>query len=243
MRHLDHSPGLILVAALVALLGLSACGSSAPAPPAAAPASTAASIAGDFVGKSGQVDAIALSTNGQLIAYICNGTATHAATFAVWFKGAVSHNAASVTAANGSRLAVTWTAQEASGTVTLNGGQSFSFTAPAAKFLKGAGLYRSAETFAGVRYLAGWIIWNWKAKDATSAAASMTVLSGWFMPSGTPSCGCPCCVPRTEGGILNEQTGALVPLPAFIPQMIVAQRMPVPNLGIFVMALCRQTQC
>ena len=83
MKHLDHAPGLILVA-LVALLGLSACGSHASAPPAATSASTAAAIAGDFAGKAGQVDAIGLSTDGhQLIAYTCDGTTTHAATFAV----------------------------------------------------------------------------------------------------------------------------------------------------------------
>jgi len=239
MKHLEHGPGLILIA-LVAILGLSACGKAAPAPPAATPASTAASIAGDFVGRAGQADAIGLSTNGQrLIAYACDGTATRAATFAVWFKGAVSHNAASVTAANGSRLVVAWTAQEATGTVTLNSGQSFSFTAPAVNFLQGAGLFRDEETFAGVRYLAGWIIPN--QKPATSSAASVAVLTGWFVPASPgmvgPGCGC-----RVEGGIIDEQTGALVALPALTKQMILAHRMPVPGLGTFVMALGHQTQ-
>jgi len=241
MKHLVHGPGLILIA-LVAVLGLSACGKAAPAPPAATPASTAASIAGDFVGKAGQVDAIGLSTNGQrLIAYACDGTATRAATFAVWFKGAVSHNAASLTAANGSRLVVTWTAQEATGTVTLNSGQSFSFTAPAVNFLQGAGLFRDEETFAGVRYLAGWIITN--QKPATSSAASVAVLTGWFVPASPGMIGPGCCDrSRLEGGIIDEQTGALVALPALTQQLIAARRMLVPNLGTFVMALGHQTQ-
>jgi len=34
-----------------------------------------------------------------------------------------------------------------------------------------------------------------------------------------------------------------VALPTFTQQIIVSRRMPVPNLGTFVMALCRQTQC
>jgi len=241
MKHLEHSPGLILVA-LVALLGLSACGSHASAPPAATPASTAASIAGDFAGKAGQVDAIGLSTDGhQLIAYACDGSPTHATTFAVWFKGAVSHNAAHLTAKNGSRLVVTWTAQQATGTVTLTSGQSFSFTAPAVNFLQGAGLFRAEETFAGVRYLAGWIISN--QKPATSAAASMAVLSGLFVPSSPEMLGPGCCyVSRLEGGIIDEQTGALVALPALTQQIIAAHRMPVPDLGTFVMALGHQAQ-
>jgi len=243
MKYPEHSPGLILVA-LVALLGLSACGSHASAPPAATPTSTAASIAGDFAGKASQVDAVGLSTDGhQLIAYTCDGSATHATTFAVWFKGAVSHNAAHLTAKNGSRLVVTWTAQQATGTVTLNSGHSFSFTAPAVNFHTGAGLFRDEETFAGVPYLAGWIISN--PKPATSAAASMAVLSGFFIPASPEMQGPGCqgdCVTRLEGGIIDEQTGALVALPALTGQMITAHRMPVPNLGTFVMALGHQTQ-
>ena len=242
MKYPEHSPGLILLA-LVALLGLSACGSRASAPPAATPTSTAASIAGDFAGKASQVDAVGLSTDGhQLIAYTCDGSATHATTFAVWFKGAVSHSAARLTAKNRSRLAVTWTAQQATGTVTLNSGHSFSFTAPAVNFHTGAGLFRDEETSAGVPYLAGWIISN--PKPATSAAASMAVLSGLFVPALPDPQGPGCCyVSRLEGGIIDEQTGALVALPAFTEQMIAAHRMPVPNLGTFTMKQCQQGQC
>ena len=153
----------------------------------------------------------------------------------------MSHNAAHLTAKNGSRLVVTWTAQQATGTVTLNNGQSFSFTAPAVNFLQGAGLFRDEETSAGVPYLAGWIISN--PKPATSAAASMAVLSGLFVPALPDPQGPGCCyVSRLEGGIINEQTGALVALPALTQQMIAARRMPVPNLGTFVMALGHQTQ-
>jgi len=238
MKHLKHSPGLILLA----LLGLSACGSHASAPPAATPTSTAASIAGDFAGKANQVDAVGLSTDGhQLIAYTCDGSATHATTFAVWFKGAVGHNAAHLTAKNGSRLVVTWTAQQATGTVTLNSGRSFSFTAPAVNFLQGAGLFRDEETSAGVPYLAGWI--NSNPKPATSAAASMAVLSGLFVPASPEMLGPGCCyVSRLEGGIIDEQTGALVALPALTQQIIAARLMPVPGLGTFAMALGHQTQ-
>ena len=147
MQHLRHSPGLILIV-LVALFGLAACGSSASAP-AATPPSITTPVAGEFVGITNKVDAIGISTNGQqLIAYACDGYAKqkHTPTYAVWFKGAVSHNAADLTATNGSHLVVTLTAQAASGTVTLSSGQSFSFTAIAVPSRGGADLYRSEQT-------------------------------------------------------------------------------------------------
>ena len=80
MRHLKHSPGLIL-AVLFALTLLAGCSGSASAP-AATPTSIAPPVAGEFVGVTNNVDRIALSTNGQqLIAYACDGTTTHATTF------------------------------------------------------------------------------------------------------------------------------------------------------------------
>src|SRR5579863_1036030 len=107
---------------------LSACGGSA-SNPAATSTSTAPSVAAEFVGVTDQGDAIGLSTNGrQLIAYACDGTPTNGITFAVWFKGAVSDNAVNLTAKNGEHLVATLTPQSVTGTVTLTGGTSFSFT-------------------------------------------------------------------------------------------------------------------
>ena len=234
MKHLKHSPGLILIV-LFALTGLAACGGSASAP-AATPTSTVASVAGDFVGVTNNGDGITLSTNGQqLLAYACDGTATHAITFSVWFQGAVSHNAVNLTAANGSHLVATLTAQAASGTVTLSSGHSFSFTAPAVNVTTGAGLYRGEETFAGVRYLGGWIILTEPA--AISAPASGALLS--VVPQSTPVT----FIKPGAAGIINEQTGALLAWPALTSQDIAARRVTVPNLGTFTMKQCRQAQC
>src|SRR5579862_4764081 len=94
MSRLPHRPGFLLLV-LFALTGLAACGS--PSAPAATPKGTAPPVAGEFVGVTDSGDAIGLSTNGQqLIAYACDGTTTHATTFSVWFKGAVSHNTVSL---------------------------------------------------------------------------------------------------------------------------------------------------
>ena len=247
MNNLKRSPILIL-ALLFALTGLAACGGSASAP-AATPTITAPPVAGEFVGVTNSGDAIGLSTNGQqLIAYACDGTTKHAITFSVWFKGAVSHNAVSLFAKNGEHLVATLTPQSATGTVTLTGGKSFSFTATAVTD-RAAGLYRDEETFAGVRYLAGWIISNPPAATptpASSASASVALLRLLLNPTaevGTDGCNDGYCK-RTSGGILNEQTGALLSPPTtLINQDIAAQRMPVPNLGTFTMKQCQQGQC
>jgi hypothetical protein len=249
MRHLKHSPGLIL-AVLFALTLLAGCSGSASAP-AATPTSTAPPVAGEFVGVTNKVDAIGLSTNGQqLIAYACDGTTTHALTFSVWFKGAVSHNAVSLFAKNGEHLVATLTPQSATGTVTLTGGKSFSFTATAAATHSAAGLYRDEQTFAGVRYLAGWIISNPPTATptpASSASASIALLRLFLNPTmpevGADGCNDGYCL-RIRGGILNEQTGALLsPLTTLINQDIAARQMPVPNLGTFTMKQCQQGQC
>ena len=242
MNNLKRSPILILVV-LLALTGLASCGGSASAP-AATPTITAPPVAGEFVGVTNSGDAIGLSTNGQqLIAYACDGTTTHVITFSVWFKGAVSHNAVSLFAKNGEHLVATLTPQGATGTVMLTGGKSFSFTATAVTD-RAAGLYRDEETFAGVRYLAGWIISN--PPDATptpasSASASVALLRLFLNP--TEGCNGGYCL-RTSGGILNEQTEALLSPPTtLINQDIAARRMPVPNLGTFTMKQCQQGQC
>jgi hypothetical protein len=233
MNPLKRSPVLILIV-LVALTGLAACGGSAFAP-AATSTSTVSPVAGDFVGVTNNVDSIALSTNGQqLLAYAYDGTATHTITFSVWFKGAVSYNAVNLTAANGSHLVATLTAQAASGTVTLSSGHSFSFTAPAVNVTTGAGLYRGEETFAGVRYLGGWII---PTRPATiSVPASGLLLS--VVPQSTPTPYKP-----AAAGIINNQTGALLAWPALTSQDITVRQVTVPNLGTFTMKQCRQAQC
>ena len=63
MNNLKRSPILIL-AVLLALIGLAACGGSASAA-VATPTITAPPVAGEFVGVTNSADAIGLSTNGQ----------------------------------------------------------------------------------------------------------------------------------------------------------------------------------
>jgi hypothetical protein len=242
MCRLQHHPGFLLIV-LFALTGLAACGS--PSAPAATPTSTAPSLAGDFVGVTNGADGIALSTNGQqLLAYACDGPPSRAVTYAVWFKGTVSHNAANLTAADESHLVVTLTAQDAFGTVILRSGQRFSFTAPAVKLTTGAGLYRDEETFAGVRYLAGLIIPPMEPAPPTSGSSvpASAALQRLALTPLLPIMIGP--EPEWRGGIINEQTGALSSLPITPEQEFLATRqIAVPNLGTFTMTQCHQGQC
>jgi hypothetical protein len=160
MRHIKRSPVLIVaISLLLAACGSTASSSSVTRTPTAAPtAAAAALVKGEFVGDAGQLAGIALSTNGQqVIAYLCNGSYQHLS-LAEWFKGPVTSTGIDITNAHGAHLVATVSAQAITGTVTLKDGTSAPFTA---RLLPDPGriygLFRSEETFHGVRYLGGWI--------------------------------------------------------------------------------------
>ena len=153
--------GPVLIVATIMLLA--ACGSTASSvthtPTAAPTAAAAALVKGEFVGDAGRLAGIALSTNGrQVIAYLCNGDARQLS-LAEWFKGPVTSTGIDITNPHGAHLAATVSAQAITGTVTLKDGRSAPFTA---RLLPDPGriygLFRSEETFNGVRYLGGWIV-------------------------------------------------------------------------------------
>jgi hypothetical protein len=227
MRHLKHRTGLCLVLPLALTLLLAACGS----PP---PAATPTLAKGEFT-ESLSLGDFGLSTNGQqVIAYLCDGTAVHLS-LAEWFKGTVTNQTIDLTNAHGSHLTATLTSQGVTGTITLKDGRSSSFHAPLIADPGHAyGLYRSEQTIKGVPYLGGWIN-NPPEQQANSSGGVQAFLTG---PRIT------CCNPQDRGGIINEQTGALVisPLPNFPPDYPNAQVM-VPNLGTFQPTLCRLGTC
>ncbi len=236
MTHLKRNPVLILTLLLALTMGLSACGSTVSS--VTPTATTAALVQGEFVGDAVNLAGIALSTNGQrVIAYLCDGTIKHIS-LAQWFKGAVTNNTIDLTNAQGGHLVATLTPQVVTGTITLNDGRSSSFTAhllPNSGNTSGQyrfGLYRSEQTFNGVRYLGGWVL---SPQDLVKAPVWEAFLGSALIPLPT------CCNPDTrEWGIINEQTGALLisPKPDFPNQQVT-----VPNLGTFRLTLCSQAQC
>jgi hypothetical protein len=243
MTHLNRGP--VLIGALIMLLA--ACGGTASSSPVSqttppAPSATAAALVkGEFVGDADGLAGIALSTNGrQVIAYLCNGGYQHV-TLAEWFHGPVTGTGIDITNAHGARLAAAVSAQAITGTVTLHDGRSAPFTArllpdPGRSY----GLFRSEETFDGVRYLGGWIFNPPHFASARTGTGTQVSVASVMVPDPV------CCPPnggvvgRVEGvGIINEQTGALIASPVVEDIASVT----VPGLGTFRLTPCRQAQC
>src|SRR6202451_524824 len=205
MTHLRRSPVLIL--ALIALLAACSSADTSSASSAAPAATAAALVRGEFVGDAADLAGIALSTNGrQVIGYLCDGTGRHVS-LAQWFMGPVTGTGIDITNAHGAHLIATVTAQAITGTVTLKDGRSAPFTArllpdPGSTY----GLFRSEQTFHGVRYLGGWILnppGFASAKVGAGAWAGVSLTAALRPdPAGFQ--------PLRGGiGIINEQTGAL----------------------------------
>jgi hypothetical protein len=156
MTRLTRSPVLIVAV----IMSLAACGSTASSSSSSVTRTptAAALVKGEFAGDAGRLAGIALSTNGQqVIACLCDGTGEHVS-LAEWFKGPVTSNGIDITNAHAAHLVATVSAQAITGTVALHDGRSTPFTArlipdPGS----GYGLFRSEETFNGVRYVGGWI--------------------------------------------------------------------------------------
>ena len=236
MTHPKRRP--VLIGALIMLLA--ACGSTSSsathAASSATPAATAAALVkGEFVGDAGHLAGIGLSINGrQVTAYLCNGSHQHVS-LEQWFTGPVISTGIDITNAHGTHLVATVSAQAITGTVTLKDGRSSPFTArlipdPG----NGYGLFRSEETFNGVRYLGGWIF-NTRAFASPPAGADASLTAALFpLPLGPgPIDG--------RGGILDERTGALIVSPP--PGAANPFRVTIPNLGTFQLTQCHQAQC
>jgi hypothetical protein len=236
-----RSPVLIVaVVLLLAACGGTASSSSVTHTPTAVPPVSAVLVKGEFVGDAGRLAGIALSTNGrQVIAYLCDGNAQYL-TLAEWFKGPVTSTGIDITNAHGAHLVATVSTQTITGTVTLKDGRAAAFTArllsdPGSEY----GLFRSEETFHGVRYLGGWIFnppQFASARTGTGAQASAVTVTSVMAPMPV------CCLPdhNIRGtGIINEQTGALIKSP---PVETIAS-VTVPGLGVFQLTPCREAQC
>ena len=220
MRNLKRSTGLFLALFLALTMLLAACGST---PSSATPTP----VKGEFVEEL-NLGGFALSTDGQqVIAYLCDGTPVHLS-LAEWFKGTVTNNTIDITNAHGSHLVAALTPQAVTGTITLKDGRSSALTArlipnPGSDY----GLVRSEQTLGGVRYLGGWIL-----PPAGFARAHLGGEDSLTEPLIT------CCNPVDRGGIINEQTGALILTPDFNGDSVT-----VAKLGTFRLTLCRLGAC
>jgi hypothetical protein len=164
---------------------------------------TAAPVGGKvYVGQVPNQNAwIGITTDGtNSEAFVTDGSQSHPATFAQWFKGPVTNNAIDTTARNkagNDHLQAMLTDSTASGTVTLAGGQSIAFTAnalpssmgsatpsatvtptPAATGTPGTGvapgLYKGTGSANGDNYTAGWVVMPNAASSNGTATPSAT---------------------------------------------------------------------
>jgi hypothetical protein len=195
----------------------------------------AALVKGEFVGVAGHLAGIAVPASGrQVIACLCNGDARHLS-LAEWFEGPVTSTGIDITNARAAHLVAAVSARAITGTVTLGNGRSAPFTA---RLLPGPGrvygLFRSEETFRGVRYLGGWILNPLHFASAGTGPGTGVTVARVTFPVPV------CCAPEDRGaGIIDEQAGTLIASPALANIASVT----VPGLGTFGLTPCRQAQC
>jgi hypothetical protein len=130
--------------------------SAAATVPAQAPSSPVATPAGpkraDYAGRVyGGAASVAISVhNGQVIAYVCNGSVIEA-----WLKGAPGGGRLVMTGKNHSRLSATYSAGKYTGEIIAHG-TVYRFSVPVVH--KPSGLYRAIAVVRGATIKAGWIV-------------------------------------------------------------------------------------
>ena len=255
---------MIIGAVLVAVLA--ACGGASQPTTTTPPSTTSttsapstANVQGDYVAllHDGHTR-VALSTDGQqMVAYACDGDDSHPPTFAPWFSGSVNNNSVDLNSTTGGdTLQATLSPQNATGTLTLENGNTDIFTADllsSTDIDAGSGLYRSQATLSGVPYLAGWI-----AEASTSGGTSSTTPTAMIVPppamiigerhtGGVPLAALYPAGPirriSLEAAILNQQTQELLAPPELTSSDIAAKQVEAANLGTFPLTYCHLGTC
>jgi DNA-binding transcriptional ArsR family regulator len=211
--------------------------------------------AGEYAGalKTLPGGCIVLSSDGQhVLVYFCDGTDMHPATVSHWMRGEFVSDAVRIASGGFTLVAqLQLQGQRVTGTLTLPNGTALPFVAHN-HWPDGSqwGAYRSEAQFNGVTYIGGWI-----AKPSQHAEAP---LSGGVQPVSlaAPAVADPAIAgpveraaieddvdddwPHTGGGVINQQTGAVLPYAAPNLATMTAE---VPGLGVFRLHRCTQAKC
>ncbi|HEU5376365.1 MAG TPA: hypothetical protein VFV38_13050 [Ktedonobacteraceae bacterium] len=229
-----------------------------PGAPGNATGTPGATAVQTYVGQIPEKNAwVGIDSNGnQAIAFVTDGTKSHPATFANWYKGAVQNNKlnANATRSNEGKLEATLDSDKASGTITMKDGKKVPFTAnaiPASDTM--SGLYRSERDINGKKYIAGWILQPATATNpsATGTAMPSTPASTTETPTatGTPSAtGTATGTPSTAGlqqagAVVDEHSGKVMSVPELTQQDITAKKVSIPKLGDFHLNQCQDKLC
>jgi hypothetical protein len=186
---------------------------------------------------------IFLSSDGQnVLAYYCDGTDAHPPTVSNWIRGQIEGNSVRITK-GGVTLFAQFHSRSANGAVTLADGTFLPFRAHS-RWPDGStwALYRGEAEFGGARYVGGWISHPVRVGEQSLPAV---FAASW---SGLPSY--PAQVadfddvdddwPHTGGGIVNQQTGAVLP---YVAPNLTTMTAEVPGLGTFHLHGCLQANC
>jgi hypothetical protein len=193
-----------------------------------------------------------LSTGQQFVAFVTDGTPDHAPTFAQWFRGSLTNNAATATAsARGgqARLQALLSSTQAVGTVMLANGTSIPFSAnvltTASVTPTPTSVATPTETPVGTATSAQTptptpasgpnpgLYRSERTVNGTRYIAGWIVLPAKASGTATPT------LPADQGGaILNQSTSAVQSAPAMTAQDQTSGQIAVPSLGTFNLLEC-----
>jgi hypothetical protein len=206
---------LTTVLTAILVVALAACdvhGTAAPAPTN----TSVVSVEGDYVGEIAGLNAgIAITTDGNnALVYIGDGTPSQV-TISAWMQGQDVNNVITITSSFNLEVSALLTTNSASGNVTITGSSNtYTFTATAVTSRGGPGVYQGQLTVEGVAYLGGWFV----------------------LPSGVATGN----IPTMGGGVINQQTRALIvsPIPNYTTMTV-----NVPTVGAFTLHECHFGAC
>lgn len=207
-------------------------------------------------------------TNAQ--AFVTDGSQSHPATFAQWFKGPLKNNMLDITtsAKNGKdHMKATLTNKDATGTVTLANGKSIPFTANAVS--TGTATPTGTTTPAGTATPTGTATATGTASPSTGVAPGLyratgtengdQYVAGWVVvpgsasstatPSatGTPSAtstASPSAAGGQQGGaVINQKTFDVKTAPTLTPQDVDSGNIQVPDVGKLKLTQCQGSTC
>jgi hypothetical protein len=194
--------------------------------------------AGEYAGqlKTLPGGCIALSTDGnQVVVYICDGTYMHPPTLSHWMRGEMQSGSARI-AADGFTLLAEWQlqGQRVTGMLTLPNGTALPFVAYN-HWPDGSrwSVYRSEEQFGGVTYVGGWIANPPGVRLIDLSLPRDLQLQALSQPVPDDDS------PRSGGGIINQQTGAVLP---YVEPNLTTMTVEVSGLGTFRLHRCIQTK-
>lgn len=223
--------------------------SDAPPTTAASPGTTTtgtttAGAKGVYVGQVPSQNAwVGIDSNGsRVVAFATDGSKSHAATFAQWFRGTLTNNkvTASSETNSGGQLQANLTSSGAAGTVTLKNGKSIPFVArEVPPTSSNAGLYRGDRMVNGTRYVGGWVVMpSTQATPGTSQTPRATATAR-ATSTATSTAG----MSQQGSALSNTKDNSVLPAPALTAQDISARQVSVPKLGTFNLRQCQQSLC